>query len=203
MHKLMIVTIMVMLTQLSFAKVNVAKVKALVQNYSVEKQTQIYSNSLSMNKFFAANKKKPSDCHEDQTNTTSCIGNICAHLSATDCDDKDDIQQIAKMCVGNTDGRCISTVCSHLSSTECNDKDDLSRIAQMCSGSVTGGCVEVVCSKISPTDCNDKDDLSQITQMCKDNVPAGCILQVCSHLSSTECNDKDDLKVIAESCSHH
>lgn len=138
------------------------------------------------------------NCRDDR-DPGGCVDAACARMDSYDCDDMDEIKEIAKSCAGNRGGACLEATCARMDSYDCDDMDELKEVAESCRGSWDGKCLNEVCSRMDSYDCDDMHELTAVSKACR-GVDASCIDSVCSRMDSYDCDDLHELVEVAKSC---
>ena len=67
-------------------------------------------------KDFNPNQPLPPNCYPPGGNVQACVSTVCGFMPSYNCDDQQEILNVAQMCRGNWDGSCVKSACSHLPS---------------------------------------------------------------------------------------
>ncbi|XGC82195.1 hypothetical protein ACES2L_06815 [Bdellovibrio bacteriovorus] len=95
-----------------------------------------------------------------------CVEAVCQQLSRFDCDDRDDLLDIANEC-RNVSADCVKSVCSRVSRFACDEKSEMFEVTGMCRGLFDVSCIDYVCSRISRFDCDELSELHDIARQCR------------------------------------
>ena len=154
MYKLVVLLILVVFPQISFAKearLNRAAIKKMVSEFY-------------LSKFYEPVTSAGDNC--EPPNKGRCIQVACSKMSSYYCDSRSDVEEVAMAC-SNVDGDCIENVCNKMAGYSCDDLSDIKAVATVCKGLLDSDCINVVCSKLSSFECDDLSDLKVIVEMCK------------------------------------
>ena len=114
-------------------------------------------------------RPRPPNCDPDWgdgSSPGSCIEAVCNQLSYFDCNNRDRLLEITRMC-RNVRGSCVKAVCARVSSFECDDRNELGQVTQICRGIYDTGCIDYVCSRLPRWDCDDLIEIRKIADQCR------------------------------------
>ncbi|WII71913.1 hypothetical protein QJS83_15725 [Bdellovibrio sp. 22V] len=97
---------------------------------------------------------------------TGCIEAVCERMSRFECDDKQDMMEVAREC-RNVSGHCVRSICDRVSRFACDEKYETFQVTEMCRGLFDPSCIEYVCSRISRFDCDELSEIKEIARQCR------------------------------------
>ncbi|MFS4460247.1 hypothetical protein [Bdellovibrio sp. HCB2-146] len=115
------------------------------------------------------NRPRPPNCDPDWGDggsPGSCIEAVCNHLSYFECNNRERLMEITRMC-RNVRGSCVKAVCSRVGSFECDDRNELGTVTQICRGMYDTGCIDYVCSRLPRWDCDELIEIRKIADQCR------------------------------------
>lgn len=95
-----------------------------------------------------------------------CIEAVCQQMSRFECDDRDDMLEVARAC-RNVNGECVRSICSRMSRFNCDEKVEVFEVTEGCRGLSDISCIDYVCSKLSRFQCDELRELREIAEQCK------------------------------------
>ncbi len=123
--------------------------------------------SLLVDEYF---KNHKSPFHEEcRVPGVGCIDAVCNYLGARGCDEKNEIDEVLKMCRGNFDGECLDVACKNLGTFGCNDVNEVQEIARACVGNFGGECVFTVCQRLGSFGCDERSEVIDVINKCAGN----------------------------------
>lgn len=95
-----------------------------------------------------------------------CVDVACKYLGARGCDEKNEVDEVLKMCRGNFDGDCLDVACKQLGTFGCDGHNEVQEIARACVGNFGGECVFTVCQRLSPFGCDERSEVIDVVNKC-------------------------------------
>ncbi|MNK99565.1 hypothetical protein D3C87_1199670 [compost metagenome] len=110
----------------------------------------------------------PPNCDPDYGGGSpgSCIEAVCGQLSYFECNSRDKLLEITRMC-RNVRGDCVRAVCSRVGTFECDQRNELSEVTMICRGMYDTSCIDYVCSRLPRWDCDEVRELRKIADQCR------------------------------------
>lgn len=97
---------------------------------------------------------------------TECVEAVCGQLSYFECNSREKLMEITKMC-RNVRASCIRAVCSRLGSHDCDERGDLEKVTGICRGHYDSSCIDYVCSRLPRWDCDEFNEIREIANQCR------------------------------------
>lgn len=160
---------LILILPLNVLAASSTEIKALVSGYYAEEK--IWDSLLTAKNRNGGPRPLPDeeqkypDCPPDQP-AHSCVEAVCSLVSRFDCDQKDEILEIARAC-RNVHGGCVRSVCARLSRFDCDQRDEIYRVAEVCRGLYDWSCIDYTCSRLSRFECDQIDEIRQIAYQCR------------------------------------
>lgn len=131
---------------------------------------------------------------------SECMKFVCSNLGTFDCDSRDEIDEVAKVCTGVRGSSCMQFTCSQLGAFDCNSISELREIAKSCRGVRNNECSRFICGQLGIFDCDSADELNEVANICRNVDDRDCLEYTCSKLGAFDCNSLDELEAVAKTC---
>lgn len=95
-----------------------------------------------------------------------CVKVACANVGRFECDETDELAQIAKACRGNWGGECVLTAKKYLGRFEVDRLEDMVTLLESCKGVYNFECVDYTCQRVGRFGCDNLEEIAKINQMC-------------------------------------